>query len=257
MPSAIYRQARYYEIAFGFVDVVKHVDLLEAYISAYSLVPVTAVLEICCGPGRQAREFARRGYRAVGLDASPYMLDYLCARANVEQVSVQTVQAEMMDFHLFPPAEFAYNLMGSIVYVTSSSALLAHLSSMARVLQPGGLYLIENLPIDWSNPQSYAPQTWEMEEDNIRVRTTYQMQPVNPLEQSACHTLTLDVDDHGRVMQFTEEEVVRQFYPEEFKTIVEMHGAFEFMGFFARERFERLTEISSDNYILLRNKGME
>jgi len=254
MLSTIYQQARYYEIAFGFVDVVKHVDLLEAYMRTYRLAPVTAVLDVCCGPGRQTREFARRGYHAVGLDASPDMLEYLRARASEEHVSVETVQADMMDFTLPSPVEFAYNLMGSVVYVTSSSALIAHLSSMARALSPGGLYLIENLGIDWGNPQSYLPQTWEMAKDGILIRTTYRMQPVNALEQTACHTLRFDVDDHGEVLQCTEEVVVRQFYPEEFKAIVEMHGAFEFMGFFERERFERLTEISSDNYVLLRKR---
>jgi SAM-dependent methyltransferase len=77
----VYDEPLYYEIAFGFVDVPKQIDLFEKFIQDYSGIPVSRVLDIGCGPSQQLRDFARRGYEAVGLDRSPQMLAYLEAKA--------------------------------------------------------------------------------------------------------------------------------------------------------------------------------
>jgi 2-polyprenyl-3-methyl-5-hydroxy-6-metoxy-1,4-benzoquinol methylase len=73
----VYSKPLYYEIAFGFVDAVRQVDLFEEFIEKHSKIGVRRFLDIGCGPALQLREIAKRGYEVVGLDASHQMLDYL------------------------------------------------------------------------------------------------------------------------------------------------------------------------------------
>ncbi len=65
------------------------------------------VLDLACGPGRIARELARRGARAVGVDISDVLLDRARAAEieeplgirylNVDAASAQALTGEMFD----------------------------------------------------------------------------------------------------------------------------------------------------------------
>ena len=126
--SEICQHAQYYEIATSFVDVPCQVDLLEAHVRTRSALPVHSVLDLCCGPSPQLREFARRGYRAVGVDSSAPMLAYLQHQAARECVEIETLCADIRFFSLDQPVDFAYIPMGSIPYVGDREGLLANLS---------------------------------------------------------------------------------------------------------------------------------
>jgi SAM-dependent methyltransferase len=253
--SQVYQHALYYDIAFGFVDAAKSVDLLEAFIKEHSGVGVRRVLDICCGPSVQLREFARRGYRAIGLDSSQPMLDYLTARAREEGVEVETVNADMHDSCLPEPADFCFNLMGSMEYAGDNSGIASHLASVARALRPGGLYLIENLLIDWNARAFREPLVWEMERDGVIVKTTYRAELKNALEQTVHATLELDVDDHGQHLSIADHVDTKLMFPQEFRAVVELSGGFDFVGYFERDSTLPLRGISQDNTALLRRRN--
>jgi SAM-dependent methyltransferase len=248
----VYDDPLYYEIAFSFVDVPRQVDLFEKFIKDYSNIPVRRVLDIACGPSQQLREFARRGYEAVGLDRSLQMLAYLEEKAGEEGVRVETFQADMTCFKLEAPADFTVILMGTIGLIGSKENLLSHLDSVARSLNSGGLYIIENLSINWHSPEFFGSQKWTMERDGILIETTYRAELADSLNQRLRETLRLEVDDHGKKKIFEESTETRAFFPQEFVTLVEMNGMFEFLGYFERSSTKPLTEALPDNVVLLR-----
>jgi len=248
----VYDEPLYYEIAFGFVDIPKQIDLFEEFFREYSKGPLRRVLDMGCGPSQQLREFAKRGYEAVGLDRSPQMLSYLKGKAGEEGVSVETVQADMTDFILGEPVDLALLLMGTISLMGSKENLLSHLDSVARSIRSGGLYIIENLSINWHSPDYFGSQNWTMERDGVSVETTYSAELVDSLNQRHRETLRLEVDDHGVKHSFEESMETRAFFPQEFITLVEMNGKFEFLGFFERSSTKPLTEAHPDNNLLLR-----
>lgn len=254
MGLEVYQHPRYYEVAYGFVDPPKQVDLFEAFIRKHSKIDARRVLDVCCGPAPQLREFARRGYASAGLDCSRPMLDYLRKAASGEGVKVQTVEADMRDFSLKQQVDFAYTLLGSIHYVGDNQGLLAHLSSLARALRPGGLYLIENMSIHWASVDFSKPLVWDMERDGIKVRTTYHAELADALEQTIVQTIDLCVDDNGSNVRLTQRNEAKLFFPQEFRTIVELHRQFDFLGFFERETTNPLTEATMDNTVLLRKR---
>jgi hypothetical protein len=160
----------------------------------------------------------------------------------------------MNNFTLKQKVDFAYIMMGSIVYTKNNSLLLSHLNSVADSLNSGGLYLIENLNIDWANPKFWRPQAWTMKQGRIKVKTTFQLVPKNLLAQTVIQIIKLEVDDDGKKMEFIDKDEVKIISSEEFKLLVEKNGKFEFVGFFEREKVKLLKEISSNNIALLRRK---
>ena len=250
----VYDEPVYYEIAFSFVDIPMQVDLFEKFIHKYSNIPVRRVLDIGCGPSQQLRELARKGYEAGGLDRSPQMLIYLKEKTRKMGVRVETVQSSMTDFTLDAPVDLALILMGTIGLIDSRENLLLHLDSVARSLNSGGLYIIENLNINWHSPDYFGSQTWTMERGGVCIETTYTVELADSLNQMLRETLRLDVDDHGAKQSFEETLETRAFFPQEFVTLVEVNDMFEFLGYFERSSTKRLTEALPDNIALLRRR---
>jgi SAM-dependent methyltransferase len=250
----VYNEPLFYEIAFSFVDVPRQVDLFEKFVKAYSNIPVRRVLDIGCGPSQQLREFAQRGYETVGLDKSPQMLSYLQDKAREIGVTVTTVKADMTDFTLGEPVDLVLILMGTIGLIESKEGLFSHLDSVARTLKSGGLYIIENLKINWHSSNYFGSQAWTMDRTGICVEITYRVELADALNQKIREILRLDVNDHGKKQSFEETIETRTFFPQEFVTLVEINNMFEFVGYFERNSTSYLTEALPDNIALLRRR---
>jgi len=254
MKSKIYSQAKYYEIAFSFVDCKKQVELFENFIKKYSKIDVKRVLDIACGPSLQLREFAKKNYQTIGLDFSSKMIEYLNSQSKLENLKIMTIKTDMNKFKLKQKADFAYILMGSFKYTKNNKLLLTHLDSVADSLNQGGLYLIENLSLNWASNDFFKPQTWTMKKDKIKVKTTYKITPKNALTQIVTQMIKFEVDDNGKKIKFIDVNDLKIVFPEEIKLLVELNSKFEFIGFFERNSTKPLKKESPDNIIILRKK---
>lgn len=252
MKSQIYDQAKYYEIAFGFVDAKKQGNLFEQFIKKYGKIKVKTVLDLGCGTALQLREMAKRGYNAIGLDSSSQMLKYLNQRALSEGLKIETIKANMNNFRLKKQADFAYIMMGSIIYVGNNRLFLSHLNSVADSLKSGGLYFIENSPLNWADPKFLKAQTWTMKKENIKVKTTYKLTAKDSYRQIVLQDFVLDVDNNGVKRKYIDHDELKVIFPEELKLLIEKNGKFEFVGFFERYNTKELKGTSSENIALLR-----
>lgn len=104
-------------------------------------------LEPACGTGRYLRLAARRGVRVIGFDRSSDMVAY--AKARVAAVSPprrpQLFVGDMVGFEseVKPGSvDMAFNLINTIRHLPSDKAMKAHLAGIARVLRPGGFYVV-------------------------------------------------------------------------------------------------------------------
>jgi len=102
-----------------------------------------AVLDLCCGPGRNALEFARRGFQVTGVDRTIRYIEAARAAARREGLTVEFVQEDMRRFHR--PAAFglALNLFTSFGYFTDVEEDLQVLRHVHASLTPGGMVLLE------------------------------------------------------------------------------------------------------------------
>jgi SAM-dependent methyltransferase len=254
----IYKHPLYYEIAFSFFDVKKQVDMFELIIKKFSKVKVRHFLDIACGPSLQLREIARRGYESLGLDLIPEMLKYLTEKAKEEGFRIKTLQADMSNFRLEKKVDFAFIMMGSLVF-KSNKEFLNHLDSLACSLKKGGLYFIQNRVVDWTRN---VEQSWDMERDGIKVKTTYGTQWKDILNQISTEKIILEVNDHGKEMKFESVKDVKFMFPQEFKALIEINGKFEFLGWwegtestwFLDKPLENTKPLNNINMVLLRKK---
>ncbi|MFC1572333.1 class I SAM-dependent methyltransferase [Candidatus Eisenbacteria bacterium] len=225
--NEVYKNPKYYEIAFSFRDVVAEVDVFEQVIEQYSRIPVSTVLELGCGHAPHVAELARRKYQYIGLDLNPAMLEYARDKANAVDALSQFELADMTDFRLAEQVDFAFVLLGSL-QARNTAELVSHFDSVGRALKHGGLYFL-----DWCvafSPSNQSVESWEMARGQVKVKTTSQTHLIDPAEQIFEESLTLEVEDGGAMKVFRETFTARQVYPQEFLLLIAARSDFEFVG---------------------------
>ena len=104
-----------------------------------------AVLDLCCGPGRHAVEFARRGFTVTGVDRTPFLMDRARERAGEAHVAVQWVLEDMRTFEHASAFDLACSLFTSFGYFEREEEDLQVLRHVHRSLKPGGVLVIDVL----------------------------------------------------------------------------------------------------------------
>lgn len=225
--SNLYDNPKYYEAAFSFRNIPNEVDVFEECFKRFSRIPVKLVLELGCGNSPHMEELIKRGYQYTGLDLSKAMLEYSRQKALRIGAKINLVYANMVDFSLETLADFVYVALGSLE-AKNTSELMTHLNSVATVLKKDGLYLLDWC-IQFSLPSGNG-ETWEIEKEGIRVKTTVKSKLINPVEQTFEETIFLEIDDHGKHHTVIGKNVKRAIYPQEFLCLVRSLKDFEFVG---------------------------
>lgn len=245
--TGLYDHPQYYEIAFSFRDIPSEVDVFEECVNRFSRIPVTSLLELGCGNCPHMEELVKRGYQYSGLDLSKAMLEYSIEKAIRIGAEVNLIHADMIDFTLEKKVDFVYVLLGSLA-ANNTSELVTHFDSVAEALKKGGLYLL-----DWCiqfEPPGGAEgkDSWEMEREGVKVKTTVSWKPVNRVEQTFEENITLEVDDHGKGFSIINKGIRRAIYPQEFLCFLSRSKHFEFVGWWNNwdlcqplEQAERIT----------------
>ena len=108
------------------------------------------ILELGVGSGRVALTLAADGHRVLGVDNDPAMLARARARAaSDEAAGLRLVEADLVDAAAIEavvgagPYALAYVALNSILLLTSAERQRAALGTMASLLKPGGLAVID------------------------------------------------------------------------------------------------------------------
>ena len=227
MMSTVYENQKYYEIAFSFRDLGAEVDTFERCFKEYAEIPVKSVLELGCGNSPHLEEFLKRGYAYTGLDTSQAMLAYSAQKAAELEGRASFIQADMMDFSLSQTFDFVFIALGSLC-AQNTDEIFSHFRSVARALNPGGLYLL-----DWCihfAPFSAQDDAWMIEHDQISVTTHYSEKLIDVVEQLIEETISLEVLEDDSSFTFSETSINRVIFPQEFLQIIKQIREFEFIG---------------------------
>lgn len=127
------------------------------------------VLELGIGGGRVALPLARRGIPVEGIEASQVVLDRLRTMPGGESIPVTL--ADMADLPLGGPFHLVYAVWNGLFHLPSQARQVDCFRNVARVLAPGGAFVIECFVP--------APALWQRE---VEVNTL--------VEDSASMTLT-------------------------------------------------------------------
>jgi SAM-dependent methyltransferase len=114
-----------------------------ARILALAGVSGGAVLDLCCGPGRHAVEFARRGFTVTGVDRSRYLLERARVSADAAGTKVEWVLGDMREFQRPAAFDLACNLFTSFGYFAREEDNLLVLRNVRRSLRGGGTFVMD------------------------------------------------------------------------------------------------------------------
>lgn len=136
------------------------VDLVESL----DVQPDAAVLDLGCGPGRHALEFAERGYRVTGVDRTSAFLDRARRSARERGVEVDWVEEDMRSFCREEAFDLAVNLYTTFGYFDRRSENLSVLENVRASLRPGGTFVMELTGKEFL-AANFKERTWQEFED--------------------------------------------------------------------------------------------
>ncbi|MET7467772.1 class I SAM-dependent methyltransferase [Micromonospora sp. NPDC005686] len=127
------------------------------------------VLELAIGTGRVALPLAERGLAVEGVEASPEMVAHLRAKPGGADMPVTI--GDMADVPVPGPYRLVFLVFNTLFNLVSEERQAACFRNVARVLAPGGAFVIEAFvpdPADFDRDEQV--QVREVTEDSATVR---------------------------------------------------------------------------------------
>ncbi|MBP1785532.1 SAM-dependent methyltransferase [Micromonospora sp. HB375] len=127
------------------------------------------VLELAVGTGRVALPLAARGLTVEGVEASPEMVAHLRAKPGGADLPVTI--GDMADVPVAGPYHLVFLVFNTLFNLVSEERQAACFRNVARVLAPGGAFVIETFvpdPADFDRDEQV--QVREVTEDSATIR---------------------------------------------------------------------------------------
>lgn len=127
-------------------------------------------LELAIGSGRVALPLAARGVPVEGIEASPEMVALLRDKPGGDGIPV--VIADMAEVGVPGPYPLVYLVFNTLFNLTRDGAQERCFANVARVLAPGGAFVIEAFvpdPADQDRKEQQV-QVWSVTEDAVSIR---------------------------------------------------------------------------------------
>jgi SAM-dependent methyltransferase len=102
------------------------------------------LIDLGCGTGRLVMHFAPRGYACTAVDLSAAMLDVVREKAATAGVTVECVQANLVELDALPDAAFDYAacLFSTLGMIRGAAHRGRFLTHVRRILKPAGVFVL-------------------------------------------------------------------------------------------------------------------
>ena len=126
------------------------------------------VLDLPCGVGRHALEFARKGCQVTGVDRTSQYLDEARQHAKGAGLDIEFVQADMRDFSRSESYDLAINLFTSFGYFEDQADDVKVLTNFYNSLRPGGVLVMEMMGKEVL-ARIFKPSSWDELDDGSLI----------------------------------------------------------------------------------------
>jgi D-alanine-D-alanine ligase len=116
---------------------------VEFLLSELDLPTGARVLDVGCGAGRHSIELARRGYRVVGIDPSPAMIEAARAQAAAAGVSPDFRQVKVETFAAYEEFDAAICLFTTLGQISGEGDNSRLVERAYQALRPRGTFVVE------------------------------------------------------------------------------------------------------------------
>jgi len=141
-------------------------EQVEAIIKLLGLLPGMRVLDMPCGPGRHALEFALRGFQVTGVDLNPSFIAQAKERAEKEGLSAEFLREDMRKFRRENFYDLGLNLFTSLGYFESPAEDKRVLENFFVSLRPGGFVLVDVRGKE-TLARDFRPKDWQEQEGTL------------------------------------------------------------------------------------------
>jgi len=229
-----YRNARAYDIAFSDREFDVECDFLEWALKNYNNISTNgsdtkSFIELGCGPGRHAREMAKRGWKSTALDISDDMIEFATEEAHRQKIDIEPVVADMCDYKLSKPVALTATMMESISHLVTNEQMISHFKAVARNTIPGGIYVIEATHPQFFFPDD-EPNSWISRRGKTRVEITFGLptDEYDSVEQQWMVTTRMKIKDGTNSEVIVENQSpVRWWLAQEMLALIELSGVFD------------------------------
>lgn len=135
--------AHAYDALYGTKDYAGECDAIETLFARHAAAPVRTLLDLGCGTGTHALEFARRGCEVTGADRSGAMLEIARAKAAATAPPLKFVEGDLRVLRLGRTFDAAVMLFAVLGYQATDDDFSAALATVAAHLRPGGLFVCD------------------------------------------------------------------------------------------------------------------
>ena len=111
-------------------------------VSQFKVNEETAIADFGCGPGLYAQRLAQRGAQVTGIDFSANSLDYAREAARKENLAIDYVQANYLDFETTARFDLIMMIMCDFCALSPEQRKIM-LSRFYTLLKPGGAVLLD------------------------------------------------------------------------------------------------------------------
>jgi ubiquinone/menaquinone biosynthesis C-methylase UbiE len=153
---------------FAAAAAVTRADLVQRFVEAVPADATSVILDVACGPGIITAALAPRAREVVAFDLTPEMLTKArqrCAEANLTNVTFREGSATDMPF---PDASF--DAVVTRLSVHHFQDPRRPLAEMARVLKPGGAFVLADVVSSETQQESALHNAIEILRDPSHVR---------------------------------------------------------------------------------------
>lgn len=167
------------------------------------------ILELACGTGALAVEFAKAGFEVTGLDLSEEMLTLASDRGLQEEVSIQWVAGDMLDLTDVGTYQAVTCFSDSLCYMQDAAQVKQVFAGVYHLLEEAGTFIFDvhsTYQIDEVFPNySFHDQT----EDFAFLWDSYEGEAPHSIE----HFLTFFVKKDGEMFERVDELHQERTYP--------------------------------------------
>ena len=117
--------------------------LVELIAKFWNLKANSSVLDMACGAGRHALIFAKFGYKVTAVDLSQRLISEAKKNAEQENIEIEFVLSDILDFEISKKFNLAVNLFTSIGYFEKDNENFAVIKKANDLLNYGGYFVLD------------------------------------------------------------------------------------------------------------------
>lgn len=222
--------SRYYDLLYRDKDYAAEAAYVVGLIRRHAPQART-LLDLGCGTGVHAREFARAGFDTLGLDRSADMLALAGERQRQEQVdakrrgAIEFAQGDVRSFELARSFDVVVALFHVVSYLPTNDDLDAAFGQIRKHLAPGGIVVFDF----WYGPAVLTDRPSQrvktLEDSDVKiVRVATPTLHVNDNLVDVRYDLLAIEKSSGRCKELAEDHRMRYFFRPELDALLSRRG---------------------------------